>query len=64
MQFTPTIVDTRENDSSWDGNMRVNSLDSAPVLFTIGDTVAVVSLLEHAYTQSYYVLHLLSRFSI
>ena len=45
VQFTPTLIETRMPDSNWDGNMPVNSLDSAPVLFIVGDTIALVSLL-------------------
>ena len=52
VQFIPTVVDTRVQNNNWDGNMTVKSLDSAPVLFTVGDTAVIVSLLEHSYTYS------------
>lgn len=44
VQFTPELTETRMRDSNWNGNMPVNSLDNAPVLFTIGETIASVSL--------------------
>ena len=46
MQFTPRLVDNRTPDSTWNGNMALNSLQDAPVLSLVGETVATVSVVE------------------
>ena len=46
MQFTPRLVDNRTPDPNWNGNMALNSLQDAPVLSLVGETVATVSEVE------------------
>ena len=43
VKFIPALVNSRTVNPTWDGNMSLTSLESAPVLSVIGDTTTLVS---------------------